>query len=993
MFLERYYENLDTLHVNTCKNRAYYIPFGEEEFAGDEERALSDRYKSLNGLWQFTFFQSPYDLPENLLALENKESMIPVPSVWQMHGYDKHMYTNVQFPFPYDPPYVPHDNPCGWYTREFEWCSTLDNEKSYINFEGVDSCFYLYLNGKFVGYSQVSHSTSEFDISDFLIQGDNRLDVIVLKWCDGSYFEDQDKFRTSGIFRDVYIISRPSKHIRDYFIKTALSNDYKKVKVTVDLEMEGQCITNYSFQNEEGEVLKRGKSKDNRISFSINDPILWNAEKPYLYVLTMHCNGEYIVEHVGIREITVKNGIVYLNGQNIKFRGVNRHDSSPTVGSAVSYADLEMDLLLIKSSNFNAIRTSHYPNSPLMPKLCDRIGLYVVAEADLESHGTIFSGKCLTKDDPYNLMARDPQFLKSTVDRAQLLVHRDKNRSCVLIWSMGNEAGHGENFNASLKWTKEFDSTRLTHYERGSFPPEGMPFNEEHLDTYSRMYPSIEEIDTYFEKKTHDKPYILCEYIHAMGNSLGGAEDYFQCIERHDGHCGGFVWEWCDHAILVGKTIEGKEKYFYGGDFKEFPHDGNFCMDGLVYPDRTPHQSLLEYKNIMRPVRIKALDLSKGRFSLHNHLDFTNSKDCLFVAYKIYVQGNEVTSGQMTDEQLDCPPHSDHSFTLEVPKEEYSIVFLQFNTVEDILPSGDMVGMDQLGTASIPPVKPSSSSKKINVTEDDRYIILSTDAFRYAYNKLTGTFETMVKDHINILEKPMEFNIWRAPTDNDRVIREQWEFLGFDKSISRAYTTTVEKKKGKVVLTTDFSIAPAVQPPAIRGVVTWTIHGNGEIEGAVKASTRGDIVSLPRFGIRMMLQDKFESLRYFGYGPYESYIDKTAASYKGWFDGTTSEQHEDYLKPQENYAHFDTDYVSLDSNEATLVATGKGFSFNVSHYTQEELTQKLHNFELEKSGYTVFCLDYAHTGIGTNSCGPELPEKYALKGDISFTFLLNFQAK
>ena len=717
-----FHENLETLHVGTLPNHAYFIPHGSRESALTLRRTESDRFKLLSGEWDFTFYKSVLDLPEDFLTLP-AEGKIPVPAVWQYHGYDSHQYTNVLFPIPFDPPYVPAENPCGLYTHRFEM-TKADGERRTLCFEGVDSCMYVWLNGEFVGYSQVSHSTSEFDITDLAKDGENELKVLVLKWCDGTYFEDQDKFRMSGIFRDVYVLTREKVHLTDYTIRTILSEDMKSAELNVAFEMSGEAEIACEVLDAEGIVIAEGKAEGGVFACELKEPKLWSAESPVLYTLVIRCGGEWMAEEVGVRDVRVKDGVILLNGQNIKFRGVNRHDSDPFVGPAVTEKELLRDLEVMKLHNVNAIRTSHYPNAPEFLRMCDRCGFYIIDEADIECHGVVlmdggWKGK-------YAHLANDPAYAHCFMDRVQRCVIRDKNRTSVVMWSMGNESGHGVCMDACIEWTKKYDPTRLTHYERASFPPQGLAFNEEYLDTYSRMYASVKAIDAYFEQfetgvpaengtRTEyvapailNKPYVLCEYCHAMGNGPGDLEDYFQCIERHPGHSGGFIWEWCDHAIYMGKTVDGRPKYFYGGDFGEFPNDGNFCMDGLVYPDRTPHTGLLEFKNVMRPARISAVDLAKGCFEVWNLYDFTTLCDAVEIRYTLRRGGQDIGNGMVDPAQLKIAPHQRAKITIDDPGLAVPDTAVYFETIlkngSALVPAGYVVGTEQVGEQVYAPV-------------------------------------------------------------------------------------------------------------------------------------------------------------------------------------------------------------------------------------------------------------------------------------------------
>ncbi|MHB8063363.1 MAG: glycoside hydrolase family 2 TIM barrel-domain containing protein [Ruminiclostridium sp.] len=1012
MIVHKFFENPETLHVGTMDNRAYYIPYPTSHETLSEDRTSSKRVQLLNGQWAFAYFNSIYDVTEEFYAADFNSSYfdkIPVPAVWQNHGYDKHQYTNVKYPFSFDPPYVPADNPCGAYIREFEVDSTREGMRKYLNFEGVDSCFYLWINGQFIGYSQVSHSTSEFDITDFVHIGSNSIAVLVLKWCDGSYLEDQDKFRMSGIFRDVFILYRPQNHILDYFIKTQLKNDYQQAEISVELDfLSKQIAVDYELidagtQN----MLEKGQAKGNSLSINLNRPKLWNAETPNLYTLVLITDGEAIATKIGIREIKIIDKVVYLNGTKIKFKGVNRHDSNPVTGSAVTTSDMLLDLMLMKQHNINAVRTSHYPNSPVFTEFCDKYGFYIIAEADIEAHGTttIYGGEQDGKAFP--LLAHNPQYEEAILDRVQRNIIRDKNHPCVVIWSMGNESGYGRNFENALKWVKSYDTSRLTHYESALYSPDGYASDYSNLDIYSRMYASCEDVVNYFERDNGDKPFIQCEFVHAMGNGPGDIEEYYELIQKYDGFCGGFVWEWCDHAIFMGKNEQGREKFCYGGDFGEFPHDGNFCMDGLVYPNRKPHTGLLEYKNVIRPVRLVKANLKDGKLTFRNMLDFINLKDYLYITYQVTKDGKVIFEGTIDDNSiLNIKPHQEKVIYLTLDNINESNCYIKFDYIQkndlDFTKKGHVLGFDQIEVSVEKSCEDSSKlegiigealSKPGSLTakESDRKVIVTGDNYRYTYNKLTGTFDEMVYDNKVILEKPMNYNIWRAPTDNDRNVRTKWEECGYDRTISRAYSTIVSQLDNSIRIVSELSISAVYIQRILNISAEWLVDDTGEVSFNIQVEKNTETPFLPRFGLRLYLPKEMNSVEYFGYGPYESYADKHRASYLGQFKAKVTDMHEDYIKPQENGSHWGCHYVKLLSKAGVgLVATNnETFSFNVSHYTQEELAAKKHNFELEESGSTVLCLDYTQSGMGSNSCGPELPEKYRLAAqrfDFNMTF-------
>lgn len=1015
MLVQRYYEDLSVLHLNTMPNRAYYVPASVSMNTVGEKRMASDRFVLLNGQWKFHYYESIYDLKEAFYEdgfCTCGFDEIPVPSVWQNHGYDRHQYTNVNYPFPMDPPYIPQDNPCGAYVRTFEYHSDPEAPDAYLNFEGVDSCFYVWINGAFVGYSQVSHSTSEFDVTKYLREGANTLAVLVMKWCDGSYLEDQDKFRMSGIFRDVYLLLRPEQGIRDYFLKAVPANAYQDGIIDVDFTFMDQTVpVNCRLLDAEGNPVAEAAAEGDHVHLEIPGAHLWNAEEPYLYTIVYETAHEVITDHVGIREIHVEGNVVCINGQNVKFHGTNRHDSDPVTGFTISQEQIMKDLTLMKEHNINAIRTSHYPNAPHFYELYDAMGFYVIDEADNESHGTMMR---YMEDSSWENASRhwnepiadNPAFTEATVDRTRRCVERDKNRPSVVIWSMGNECAYGCTFEAALEWTKKFDDTRLTHYESALYTSDKRKYNFDNIDLFSRMYPSLEEIHQY-EKEDGRKPFVMCEFCHAMGNGPGDLEDYFHVIQQYDGVCGGFIWEWCDHAIDMGKTVDGRKMYAYGGDHGEYPHDGNFCMDGLVYPDRRVHTGLLEFKNVYRPARVVSYDQKSGEVTLHNYMDFLNLKDYLTVSWEVLCDGVTVAKGCVEEpEVLDIPAHGEGSFRMpvEVPEKGKAALKVSYalRAARGVLPAGFLLGFDEVVLETEENVNQTAKAILADRTpqaaedgcanaapvieEEDAFVIVSGAGWRYVYDKRTGLFDRMVYQNQELLEQPMNYNIWRAPTDNDRNIKKEWMNAQYDKALARAYETTVTVKDGSAVIESDLSVAAVYAQRILEIHAVWTIAGDGTLDVRLDVTRTPQFPFLPRFGLRLFLPKSMQKVTYCGIGPNESYRDKRRSGYHGVFCTDVAGLYEDYIRPQENGAHDDCDYVILENDHLSLTAAGaKTFAFQALEYTQEELTRKAHNYELEKSPYTVLCLDYRQSGIGSNSCGPVLREEYRLDEE-KFTF-------
>ena len=1015
MIVPRHYEDLKIMHENTMPSRAYYMPASHDMGPLVEDRFSSDRVICMNGTWEFQYFNSIYDLQEKFYEQGydcSRFTQVEVPGVWQNYGYDSHQYTNVRYPIPLDPPYVPQENPCGAYVRKFYYEIPEEAPRAYLNFEGVDSCFYVWVNGKYVGYSQVSHATSEFDVTEVLKNGENTLAVLVLKWCDGTYLEDQDKFRMSGIFRDVYFVNRPENVVYDYFTTTEIQEE--QAVITVQASYQGKAVptklTLYDAEHKEiaSQVFQEniGTVYTHKAVILVKEPNLWNPEQPYLYTLVLETEGEVITDRIGLREICVKDAVLYVNGTAIKFKGVNRHDSDPVTGFVIGLEQMKKDLQMMKESNFNAVRSSHYPNVPYFYQLCDEYGLFVIAEADNESHGTQSQ---YLKDSNWENVSRkwnerisdNPEFIPATLDRTQLCVHREKNRPCIIIWSMGNECGYGCTFEEALKWTKGFDSTRLTCYESSFYRSDRRKYDYSNIDIFSRMYPSLEEIQEYMDKKP-DKPLLLIEYCHAMGNGPGDLEDYFQIIYEYDVLCGGFVWEWCDHAIYQGQAANGKEKYLYGGDFGEEVHDGDFCMDGLVYPDRTPHTGLLEYQNVYRPARVVSFCQKTGELCLENYMNYVDLKDYIYLVYEVNCDGKLLEKKQFILQES-VLPHKKGTILLDIAVPDsgkcYLKVSYHLKHGTSVMAQGSRMGFDEIllknqdgrnqqATALLETQE--QKEAEVQVSETDRFLSVRSDTFFYVYNKLSGLFEQLSVDGEELLETPMELNIWRAPTDNDRKIKQEWIDAGYDRSKARAYDTHWEMNGEGIRIYSTVSVAAVAIQKVLDIEAVWKIYRTGEISVKMHVKKDREFPQLPRFGIRLFLRGEYENLKFYGLGPHESYRDKCRSCSHGLYDTTVEEQHEDYICPQENGSHTDCDYLMLEKENQTVTAvSSRPFSFNVSYYSQEELTRKAHNFELEKSGSTIVCLDYAQNGIGSNSCGPELRKEYQFTEE-TFTFDMKF---
>lgn len=996
---KRYHESPEVLHLGTVPPHNDFVPFGlaQDPFA---DRKTSERYHSLNGMWQFRYYDDPRRIEENIEEyFERGEcDQIPVPACWQMHGYDTPQYINTRYPFPFDPPYVPDQNPTGVYQRRFS-LKKQAGKRYHLVFEGVDSCFYLWVNGDFVGYSQVSHSTSEFDVSNWLIEGENRITAAVLKWCDGSYLECQDKWRMSGIFRDVYLLERSECAILSYRVETLLSDDFQSAKVclSIDTQTEGKAVL---FSPQGVEIDQQSFTADSRakVCFTVKYPKLWNAEMPNLYRMILKTENECIGEEVGIRHICVKNGIFKLNGRAIKMKGVNRHDFSETGGASVTQAEMEHDLQLMKQLNVNTIRTSHYPNSPMFTRLCDRYGFYVVDEADLESHGSI-SG-CDLRIDGHSskqgmaYVVALPIFYNAVQDRIQRLVQRDINRPCVVMWSLGNESGYSTAMKDGADWIHQTDESRPVHYETSWLT---LPNDEvqDVCDVMSRMYFSLENTANYLHCEEAKRPLFLCEYSHAMGNGPGDLEDYWQIFYSDAHYMGGCVWEWNDHGILQGVTPEGKKCYAYGGDHSQLPNDGNFCIDGLVFPDRRLKPGAYEMKNVYRPLRVSRTP--EGMFRVTNTMDFTPAEDVLELAYEITVGGMRKHEGVVP---LSLPAQSSVLISIaqaqEAPEDSY-IRFITLRKGAQIqfgsVAQEDILGCDQilLCEQTPKPVEAPQGSAVRVMRETLLELEAQAAEFVCVFDKTTGLLSQVCHQGQPLLRSPMTYCLERAPIDNDVIIRKSWDDLFLQDLRVKVYDIDWHEQGGAIYLKSKIALGSAVHKPVCRLCQTVVLYPDGTIDCEAAVQVEEIHTALPRFGVHFSLDSDFNDIHYYGMGPFESYSDKHQASYMGIFDATVNQMFTDYVRPQETGSHMKCRYAVLKSHKNKVEIQGNPeFCLQVLPYTVQMLRSTAHSHELKQSGFTEVYLDYRQHGIGSESCCTTMPRKHRFD---ERQFLFKFRLK
>lgn len=975
------HETIEKRHENTLNNTAYFIPYPITDI--EETQYPSKSMTSLNGKWDFTFYESIQDFKQQTAQTKSE---IQVPGVWNLQGYDQTQYVNIKYPIPFDPPFVPQENPCGYYQTTF----TVDDidQASILNFEGVSSAFYVFVNDQYVGYSQISHSISRFDITNYLQAGENTVSVLVMKYSDGTYFEDQDMFRHSGIFRDVYLIQRPkTDRIEDFTIQTNIDTTTQKASIHLEVETLGTPNVSMELLNPDGDMIYQ-ENLMNQTDIDIENAQYWSAETPVLYTLRLKTDDEVIIQKIGLREIEIRDKVLYINGQSVKLRGVNHHDSHPRKGYTVSEDDLRRDMLLMKEANFNAIRTAHYPKAPIFYELADELGFYVVSEADIETHGVVMLYGDENIQD-FNLIADDPIYQDVIVDRVESSIIPLKNYASIVMWSLGNESGYGVNMERAAQIARAIDPTRLLHYEGAFYAKGGEDFSQ--LDVISRMYPSPEEVkNLYLDNPEVTQPFMLCEYAHAMGNSPGGLDAYHALLESYPSFIGAFVWEWCDHAIDINNDVN-HPKYRYGGDFREDLHDGNFCVDGIVSPDREPHEGFYEFRQVNRPIILKQHDHTT--FTFKNRLDFLNADEIFEVHAIIRNQQNEVEEIVISLPKM--PPHQEVEIDLTnyLPSQSLEeIVNIRFEYRHK--DNGQLHGHDEVQYPLEKLIQHETPMQKrdglkVEVTEKD--VKVSNQYVEYTFDSATGMLNSVKKDGNQYLMQPTDVTIWRAPTDNDMYVKGEWEEMGYRHTKVRAYSQDI-RENDAVTLTFEISLVHTHVPKILMGFIQWIIYPDGKVHTKLSVDKNMRMPFLPRLGLVFSLQDNFEDVTYLGNGPFSNYSDKHLASYFGEFNTTVEDNFEMHIKPQETGNHTNTYRVNVQSpKQNVLVTSNDAFNFNVKHYSDEQLTQTKHKDELEKEAITYLHIDVNQSGIGTNSCGPELPEKYRmnephyeLEFDISF---------
>lgn len=1018
---EKDYQDQKIIHRNRLLSHSYFMTYKNEVEALTYERKMAKGFQLLNGNWKFLYAASPEEFTEEFYKVEydiSNWNELTVPSHWELNGYGNPHYTNVQYPFPVEPPYIPSENPTGYYRRDFYLNPSQIVDKTYLRFEGVDSSFHIWINGIFVGYSTGSREASEFDITPHINKGKNSISVKVYKWSATSYLEDQDMWWLSGIFRDVYLYTKTNTHIQDLFVKTLLDDEYKDATLDIEMKMEGiqENVSDYKIEytlldnnfNEIAQDSVTAKDNDIKIAIEVTDPDKWSAESPYLYhlLITLKENDqviEVIPQKIGFRSVELKNGLILVNGKDIMFKGVNRHETHPDYGRAISLEWMEEDIRLMKKNNINAVRTSHYPDDPRFYSLCDEYGLYIIDEADIETHGFDLIQE-------WSRLSDDPEWEEAYLDRMIRMVERDKNHPSVIIWSLGNESGFGENHLAMANWAKRRDDTRLIHYEGETRDilerTNNDPYEEnEAADMFSTMYSSVELMEELGKREDLKQPHILCEFGHAMGNGPGGFKEYFDVFYKYKRLQGGFVWEWMDHGIRT-YTDEGEEYFGYGGDFGDTPHDSNFVIDGMVMPDRTPSPALVEYKKVIEPIIVTEFNAKEKSIKVENRYDFINLEHITAI-WELNIDNHIIEQGTLdvahisaSETEVISIPLSMNNKEIDYSESIFNIKFLQKYDTK-WAPSGHEIAWGQF----LIPAK-ETSPFKINSDNYSQLIVINNannlgiqgSNFDITFNTTSGDIHSWKINGINILEKSPELNFWRALTDNDKLgiaefgaesVADDWRENGLNQIQRRIKSVTYKEKENKVHIKVEAKYAPPVLAWGFETLIEYIVCSSGIVHVNIKGKKVGKgAKSLPKIGLQMQINKSLRNVTWYGRGPGEAYPDTKLANRFGIWNTTVDKLFTNYVVPQENGNRADVQWISVNRDDGLgLFVKGSNFNFSAREYTTANLDKANHTYELEKSDFIELNLDYKLHGIGSASCGPGVLEKYELKNeDFEFSF-------
>ncbi|GAA5041196.1 beta-galactosidase [Marivirga lumbricoides] len=1006
---QREWQDLSVISIGTERPHATFTPYSNEKdvLAGKP----SPHVQTLNGDWKFHWSKNPAGRPADFYKEGYDTSgweEIPVPGDWQMYGYGYPQYTNMEYPFPKNPPFIPAEyNPVGSYVTTFSIKKSALAQEVLLHFGGVNSAFYCWINGKKVGYSEGSKTPAEFNITPFIREGENILAVEVYRWSDGSYLEDQDFWRLSGIERDVHIVTAPKIRIRDFFATPHLENNYRDGKLLVDVEIQNRSsqrkvkqIAEVTLFDAEGKEIERvnkqviiSNEENTLLELQVPNVKPWSAEKPYLYQMVINlkdAKGNVLQStgsKVGFREVKIANGQLLVNGQPVLLKGVNRHEHDERYGHVISRESMLKDIELFKQNNINAVRTSHYPNDPLWYQLCDEYGIYVIDEANIETHGFGY--------DEDKTPANKPEFLEPHLDRMRRMVERDKNHPSIIIWSMGNEAGDGPAFIQGYDWIKQRDSSRVVHYERAE---RGKEFKERHSDIISWMYARTSGIEKYYIGKYPDRPFIWCEYSHAMGNSNGNLVDLWDFVRKHKQVQGGFIWDWVDQGLLK-KDADGNEFWAYGGDFEpeDVYNDDNFCLNGLVNPDRSPHPALEEVKHVYQNVHVAKTEA--GEIEIYNENFFTNLSE-FEISWELLEDGEVIQKREIADFKL-LPQQRKtlnidlNSADLKSESEYFVNFYVRQKETAPFLEKGYLLASDQILWQNGETIAESKSAKKLKTKDSKESITVSGESFAIVFDKTSGQLTSIKNGQSEYLKEPLSFNFWRAATDNDFGNQMPKRLSVWKSSTQNQKITSVkvlEKTKYMVKVEQQVSF-DSLQS---LGSIIYEISGDGSLKVQVSFDYKDkDLPELPRFGVTMILSDQYKNAEWYGRGPHENYWDRKASAFVGTYQMPVEDLDFAYIRPQENGYRTDTRWLKLtDGNGKGMLIKGQPvFSFSAHHNLTSDFDagmekKQRHYTDIQLRELIQLNIDYHQMGVGgDDSWGARPWDKYTLKArNYSYSF-------
>ncbi|WP_394176523.1 glycoside hydrolase family 2 TIM barrel-domain containing protein [Thalassotalea litorea] len=1020
-----YWQDLSIYKVNTELPRATFIPFDSADKLKADNYSHSPYYRLLNDNWKFLWSANPAAVPDNFYAIEFEDlswDQLPVPSNWQMHGYDYPIYSNIKYPFPKNPPYVPSDdNPTGVYRKTFQIPPEWENKQVFIHFGAVNSAFYLYVNGQQVGYSEGSKTPAEFNITEYLQPDENLLAVKVIRFSDGSYLEDQDFWRVSGIERDVFLFTTPNAYLRDFFAKTTLSDNYQNgqldlslafenndalaKQLTVDIELSEAETSKPVVKDRRTVTILSNQQHEINTKLTVKHVNAWSAETPSLYQLSLKISyqdgtpSQYIGEQIGFKKVELSDGQLLLNGKALLLKGVNRHEHNERTAHVVSKEDMLADVKMFKENNINAVRTSHYPNDPYFYHLADKYGLYVINEANIESHGFYY--------EPEDTPANKPEFEAMHLARIQQMVERDKNHPSITFWSMGNEAGDGLTFVKGYDWLKQRDDSRLTIYERAEQKSIYTKDTRPHQDAVTWMYASMDWIKQQYLGHYPNRPFFWIEYSHAMGNSSGNFKDYWDTVRNERQLQGGFIWDWMDQGLIT-QNHNGEEFWGYGGDFEPegVHHDNNFCLNGLVNPDRTPHPALFEVKKVYQDFHFAKQ--SKSTFSIYNERFFADSSD-VSIKWRLIEDGKVIKEG-IVNKEVRAQSTALIDLASQLPKfkkgKEYFINFYAYAKEGlPIIDAGHLLSSEQIQLQKGELNKLTTENKAgISIVREREQTVIDAGETLITFDRLGYLSGYQVRE-TQLIKQPLKFNLWRAPTDNDfggdenaYVIKAQpWKRATYNQ---KALGIRVISHTDKLLV-----LEQQVELQEVDSTVSYryNISSDGVIKVDVAFSFHGDrtknsFSSIPRIGSNFQLLSEFDNVTYYGRGPHENYWDRKSSSFVGLYQGKVEDLAFNYIRPQENGNRSDIRWASFVNNDGFGVKISglPTFDFSAHHQPLQDFDPGIkkaqrHYIDIVKKDLVSVNVDYKQTGVGgDNSWGATAWEKYQLMPkDYQYSFLLS----